>query len=184
VQEVLRSVLFVHGLVRFDLQYAGPPKTADVRATATTATSPSCLAIKLRYVLGQGQPETERPVIIHRAILGSVERMIAVLTEHYGGKWPFWLSPRQVSNAHKPFVTRACSFGRLIVLLNLCCQKSGNRDPHCQGPRCLRERGLRAVQELRILLRRRISRSHCGEGCARGPDGSIQLLPGGRCAGS
>jgi len=36
-----------------------------------------------------------RPVIIHRAILGSVERMIAVLTEHTGGKWPFWLSPRQ-----------------------------------------------------------------------------------------
>lgn len=36
-----------------------------------------------------------RPVMIHRAILGSVERMIAVLTENYGGKWPFWLSPRQ-----------------------------------------------------------------------------------------
>lgn len=28
-----------------------------------------------------------RPVIIHRAILGSVERMIAILTENYGGKW-------------------------------------------------------------------------------------------------
>jgi len=38
----------------------------------------------------------ERPVIIHRAILGSVERMVAILTEHFGGKWPFWLSPRQV----------------------------------------------------------------------------------------
>ena len=38
-----------------------------------------------------------RPVMIHRAILGSVERMIAILTENYGGKWPFWLSPRQVS---------------------------------------------------------------------------------------
>lgn len=37
----------------------------------------------------------ERPVIIHRAILGSVERMIAILTESFGGKWPFWLSPRQ-----------------------------------------------------------------------------------------
>uniref|UniRef100_A0A8D0CK01 threonine--tRNA ligase n=1 Tax=Scleropages formosus TaxID=113540 RepID=A0A8D0CK01_SCLFO len=37
-----------------------------------------------------------RPVIIHRAILGSVERMIAILTENYGGKWPLWLSPRQV----------------------------------------------------------------------------------------
>ncbi|XP_019856663.1 PREDICTED: threonine--tRNA ligase, cytoplasmic-like [Amphimedon queenslandica] len=38
----------------------------------------------------------KRPVIIHRAILGSVERCIAVLTESYGGKWPFWLSPCQV----------------------------------------------------------------------------------------
>jgi len=38
----------------------------------------------------------ERPVIIHRAILGSVERMFAILCEHYAGKWPFWLSPRQV----------------------------------------------------------------------------------------
>eukprot|EP01147_Barroeca_monosierra_P002497 gene2497-5427_t len=36
-----------------------------------------------------------RPVIIHRAILGSVERMFAILCEHYAGKWPFWLSPRQ-----------------------------------------------------------------------------------------
>lgn len=38
----------------------------------------------------------QRPVIVHRAILGSVERMLAILCEHYAGKWPFWLSPRQV----------------------------------------------------------------------------------------
>lgn len=31
--------------------------------------------------------EKNRPVIIHRAILGSVERMIAILSENYGGKW-------------------------------------------------------------------------------------------------
>ena len=37
-----------------------------------------------------------RPIIVHRAMLGSVERMFAVLCEHYGGKWPLWLSPRQV----------------------------------------------------------------------------------------
>ena len=35
--------------------------------------------------------------MIHRAILGSVERFIAILTEHTGGKWPFWISPRQVA---------------------------------------------------------------------------------------
>lgn len=40
--------------------------------------------------------EKQHPVMIHRAILGSVERMVAVLTENYGGKWPFWISPRQV----------------------------------------------------------------------------------------
>ena len=37
-----------------------------------------------------------KPVIIHRAMLGSVERMFAVLCEHWGGKWPFWVSPRQI----------------------------------------------------------------------------------------
>lgn len=37
-----------------------------------------------------------RPVMIHRAVLGSFERMIGILTEHFAGKWPFWLSPRQI----------------------------------------------------------------------------------------
>jgi len=36
-----------------------------------------------------------RPVIIHRAIFGSIERFTAILTENTAGKWPFWLSPRQ-----------------------------------------------------------------------------------------
>lgn len=34
-----------------------------------------------------GDGEKKRPVIIHRAILGSVERMMAILCESYGGKW-------------------------------------------------------------------------------------------------
>ena len=41
---------------------------------------------------------TSKPQIIFysfRAILGSLERYIAILTENFGGKWPFWLSPRQ-----------------------------------------------------------------------------------------
>ncbi|XP_040349749.1 threonine--tRNA ligase 2, cytoplasmic [Herpailurus yagouaroundi] len=49
----------------------------------------------LTYVSKDGD-DKKNPVIIHRAILGSVERMIAILSENYGGKWPFWLSPRQV----------------------------------------------------------------------------------------
>jgi len=37
----------------------------------------------------------KRPVIIHRAILGSLERFFSILIEHIDGKWPFWLSPKQ-----------------------------------------------------------------------------------------
>ncbi|KAI8835686.1 hypothetical protein BJ741DRAFT_665239 [Chytriomyces cf. hyalinus JEL632] len=61
---------------------------------------------KLHYVSDEGIIDAEtgkrtgsvmkRPVMIHRAILGSVERMCAILTENYAGKWPFWLSPFQV----------------------------------------------------------------------------------------
>src|SRR5260370_11971602 len=37
----------------------------------------------------------ERPVMIHRAVLGSLERFIGVLLEHTGGVLPFWLAPEQ-----------------------------------------------------------------------------------------
>uniref|UniRef100_A0A4W6EQQ9 threonine--tRNA ligase n=1 Tax=Lates calcarifer TaxID=8187 RepID=A0A4W6EQQ9_LATCA len=53
------------------------------------------IRFNLSFVSHDGD-DKKRPVIIHRAILGSVERMIAILTENYGGKWPLWLSPRQV----------------------------------------------------------------------------------------
>ena len=41
--------------------------------------------------------ELERPVMIHRAILGSVERFVAILVESYGKNMPFWLHPRQIA---------------------------------------------------------------------------------------
>jgi threonyl-tRNA synthetase len=36
------------------------------------------------------------PVVIHRALLGSLERFVGILTEHYAGGFPFWLAPVQV----------------------------------------------------------------------------------------
>jgi len=44
----------------------------------------------------QGKEEKERPIMIHRALFGSLERFFAILIEHYGGNFPFWLSPAQV----------------------------------------------------------------------------------------
>jgi threonyl-tRNA synthetase len=38
-----------------------------------------------------------RPVMVHRAVLGSLERFMGILIEHYGGPFPLWLSPVQIS---------------------------------------------------------------------------------------
>ena len=40
--------------------------------------------------------DEQRPVLLHRAILGSLERFIGVYLEHTAGRWPTWLSPVQV----------------------------------------------------------------------------------------
>ena len=60
---------------------------------------------------------SERPVLIHRAVLGSVERMIAILTEHFAGKWPFFLSPRQaqVVPVSKIYIDYALEVQKKIV---------------------------------------------------------------------
>jgi len=39
----------------------------------------------------------QRPILVHRAILGSFERFVGGLIEHYGGRFPFWLAPTQVA---------------------------------------------------------------------------------------
>jgi threonyl-tRNA synthetase len=49
---------------------------------------------ELKYV---GDDNTEhRPVVIHRAVCGSLERFIAILIEHFAGNFPLWLAPEQV----------------------------------------------------------------------------------------
>ncbi|KAI1136034.1 threonyl-tRNA synthetase mitochondrial precursor [Hypoxylon sp. FL0543] len=69
---------------RFDLGYVAPAPEFERRGEITT--DPDKLA----------ESGLVTPVLIHRAVLGSVERLMALLIEHYDGKWPFWLNPRQV----------------------------------------------------------------------------------------
>ena len=51
-------------------------------------------AFKLAYI--DNESKEKRPVMIHRAIFGSFERFIGILTEHYQGAFPLWLAPVQV----------------------------------------------------------------------------------------
>jgi threonyl-tRNA synthetase len=48
----------------------------------------------LTYVDSQG--ERKRPIMIHRVVLGAIERFLGVLIEHYAGAFPLWLAPVQV----------------------------------------------------------------------------------------
>lgn len=48
----------------------------------------------LTYIGADGQKH--RPVMVHRTILGSIERFIGVITEHYAGAFPLWISPVQI----------------------------------------------------------------------------------------
>jgi threonyl-tRNA synthetase len=64
------------------------------------------LRFELKYTDTDGSPKT--PVVIHRALLGSMERFLGVIIEHYSGAFPVWLSPVQVklvsvSETHLPF---------------------------------------------------------------------------------
>lgn len=68
---------------RFELEYQAPAPEYEARGETTS--DPELLA----------EYGPVRPVMIHRAVLGSVERLMALLIESYNGKWPFWLNPRQ-----------------------------------------------------------------------------------------
>ncbi|KAK4216562.1 hypothetical protein QBC37DRAFT_416533 [Rhypophila decipiens] len=68
---------------RFELEYTAPAPELEQRGKTTL--DPDLLAVK----------GPVRPVLIHRAVLGSVERLMALLMEQYRGNWPFWLNPRQ-----------------------------------------------------------------------------------------
>ncbi|KAI4125837.1 MAG: hypothetical protein LQ338_004042 [Usnochroma carphineum] len=76
----------------FNLEYM----TGDTSAKPKAALSDERPIDGAAALTNQPGPGRARPVMIHRAIVGSFERFMAILTEHFAGKWPFWISPRQV----------------------------------------------------------------------------------------
>ncbi len=66
---------------------------------------------ELEYVGEDGQKH--RPVMIHRVVLGSIERFIGVITEHYAGAFPTWLSPVQVKLL--PITDRASAYADQVA---------------------------------------------------------------------
>ena len=77
---------------RFQLEYMTAGTASKTKASDSGQETSEISSSKVK---GPG-PGRARPVMLHRAIIGSFERFMAILIEHFGGKWPFWLSPRQV----------------------------------------------------------------------------------------
>ncbi len=67
---------------------------------------------ELEYVGEDG--EKHRPIMIHRALLGSIERFIGVITEHFAGAFPTWLHPVQVKLL--PVTDRAADYAKEIAV--------------------------------------------------------------------
>jgi threonyl-tRNA synthetase len=97
-----------------DGAFYGPKIDCDV--TDAIGRKWQCATIQLDYMQPQnfdlkyiGADNAEhRPVVIHRAILGSFERFIAILIEHYAGAFPLWLAPVQatvlpIADRHLPY---------------------------------------------------------------------------------
>lgn len=66
----------------------------------------------LGYTSATGQKV--QPVILHRVIFGSIERFLAILIEHFAGRFPLWLSPRAVrlapvADRHRPLAEKICA---------------------------------------------------------------------------
>jgi threonyl-tRNA synthetase len=122
-EDILREALNASGkewkLNPGDGAFYGPK--VDISVRDAIGRDHQCATIQLDFQLPQrfdlkyknAEGVETRPVMIHRAILGSIERFMAVLIEHTGGKWPFWLSPRQVmvcpvSEQFLPYAQHVC----------------------------------------------------------------------------
>jgi threonyl-tRNA synthetase len=101
LHEALRANGLVYTVNPGDGAFYGPKIDVDVHDVLGRAWQNATIQVDfqqpdrfgLEYIDSDGQPK--RPVMVHRAILGSFERFIGVLTEHYAGAFPTWLAPVQ-----------------------------------------------------------------------------------------
>jgi threonyl-tRNA synthetase len=87
----------------------------------------------MTFIGEDGQPH--RPYMVHRALLGSMERFFGVMIEHYGGAFPVWLSPVQavlipIADRHVPFceqVAQRLKAAGLRVEVDAGSERMGNK---------------------------------------------------------
>jgi len=101
LREVLNELELPHTVVLGGANFYGPKLDVQVRTATGKEETLSTVQLdfllprrfELEYIGEDGA--AHRPVVIHRAIISTMERMMAFLIEHYGGDFPVWLAPEQ-----------------------------------------------------------------------------------------
>ncbi|WP_442905320.1 threonine--tRNA ligase [Jeotgalibacillus sp. ET6] len=102
LKNVLNTLKLPYRLNEGDGAFYGPK--IDVHIKDALQRSHQCATVQLDFQMPEKfdlsyineKNEKSRPVVIHRAVFGSVDRFLGILIEHYGGAFPLWLAPVQV----------------------------------------------------------------------------------------
>jgi len=119
LHQALRSNGLVYDLDKGGAAFYGPKIDIDVEDAlgrrwqlATIQVDLTMLPERMQceFIDTDGQPK--RPVVVHRAIFGSYERFVAILTEHFAGAFPTWLAPVQARVL--PISEKHAEYGRRV----------------------------------------------------------------------
>jgi len=103
LEEILKKQKFNYKINKGDGAFYGPK--IDIKLKDALQREWQCATVQLDYnipkrfnlIYKAQDGKQEQPIMIHRVILGSLERFTATLIEHYAGKFPLWLAPVQIS---------------------------------------------------------------------------------------
>ena len=115
LENVLNGLGLTYKVNEGDGAFYGPK--IDIHIKDAIKRSHQCATVQLDFQLPEKfdltyvneENEKVRPVVIHRAVFGSIDRFLGILIEHFGGAFPLWLAPKQVqiigvSTVHKDYV--------------------------------------------------------------------------------
>lgn len=115
LENVLKKLGYRYKVNAGDGAFYGPK--IDIHIQDAIKRSHQCATVQLDFQLPEKfdltyvneQNEKVRPVVIHRAVFGSIDRFLGILIEHFGGAFPLWLAPKQVevigvSTVHNAYV--------------------------------------------------------------------------------
>lgn len=114
LENVLSKLGYPFKINEGDGAFYGPK--IDIHIKDAIKRSHQCATVQLDFQLPEKfdltyineENEKVRPVVIHRAVFGSIDRFLGILIEHFGGAFPLWLAPKQVevigvSEVHKQY---------------------------------------------------------------------------------